>query len=71
MAASSQRHPRAVTVGLGQGQGENPGWSLLLEFPWSEAVSKANKRDNGGQQKNTKCSIRAAVGCKSVGLYST
>lgn len=22
-----------VTVGLGQGQGENPGWSLLLGVP--------------------------------------
>jgi len=47
--------PRAVTAGLGQGQGENPGWSLLLEFPRSEAASKANLasaiRDNGGQQK--------------------
>lgn len=47
--------PRGVIAGLGQGQDENPGWSLQLEFPWSEAASKANLasaiRDNGGQQK--------------------
>lgn len=46
--------PGGVTAVLGQGQGKNPGWSLLLEFPWSEAASKANLapavRDNGGQQ---------------------
>lgn len=44
---------RGVTAGLGQGS--NPGWNLLLDFPWSEAVSKANLasaiRDNGRQQK--------------------
>lgn len=50
--------PWIVTAGLGQGQGETPGWSLLLEFPWSESSSKANLvsviGDNRKQQKNTK-----------------
>lgn len=44
---------QGVTAGLGQGA--DPGWNLLLDFPWSEAVSKANLasaiRDNGRQQK--------------------
>lgn len=32
--------PGGVSAGLGQGQDENPGWSLLWEFPWSEAAVK-------------------------------
>lgn len=49
------RGTQGVPAGLGQGQGENPGWNLLLEFPWSEAASKENLvsviRGNRGQQK--------------------
>lgn len=51
---------QGVTAGLGQGA--DPGWNLLLDFPWSAAVNKANLasviRDNGRRQKKNQAQHR-------------